>query len=123
MKRVYLLLGWGIVALGVIHMLATPRYFKTLTGAALWFFSGGMTIALTGAINLLNRQYGRVAPGLRRVCIGANVMAIAFAAVAGMANRASVGEFALVFALFGGALALSLTRSALSPSQEEGRAT
>jgi hypothetical protein len=62
MKRLYALIGWAIVALGTMHMLATFRFFHTLNGAALWFFTGGLAIALTGALNLLQSAYGRAAP-------------------------------------------------------------
>lgn len=113
MKRIYLFLGWGIVILGAIHMLATMRFFKSVTGAALWFFSGGMAMSLTGALNLLNRSYGQIAPGLRKVCIGANIIMTAFGILAGAVNRASIAEFVLVLGLCGGATALSLTRGAL----------
>jgi hypothetical protein len=42
-------------------MLATLHFFKTLASAALWFFSGGIAMALTGALNLLNRALGQAA--------------------------------------------------------------
>jgi hypothetical protein len=95
-------------------MLATPHFFKTLTGAALWFFSGGIALALTGALNLLHRAYGRIAPGLRKVCIGTNVFMLAFGIVSGAVSGASVAELALVLGLLGGATALSLSRGALT---------
>jgi hypothetical protein len=112
MKRIYLFLGWGLVGLGVLHCLAAFR-LAALTTSALWFFSGGVTIVLTGALNVLNRRYGAAAPGLRWVCIGANVVATAFGIVYGIVGRASLGELVLVIGLVGGALVLSLTRSVL----------
>lgn len=113
MKRLYLILGWGLVSLGAIHMLATAQFFKTLTGAALWFFSGGIAMSLTGALNLLHRVYGRIAPGLRWVCIATNIVMTAFAITVGIVSHASVAEFVLVLGLCSGATALSLTRGAL----------
>lgn len=114
MKRLYLVLGTGIVILGVVHMLATTRFFAELSGAALWFFSGGMMMVLIGALNLLNRAYGRIAPALRLVCIGATVIATVFGAVVGIVSQASTAEFALVLGLFGGAAAVSLSRASLA---------
>ena len=114
MRRLYLSLGWGIVLLGLVHMVATGRYFSELTGASLWFFSGGMMIALVGALNLLHSAYGRIALALRVVCIGTNAVATVFGAVSGTVNQASVPEFVLVLGLFGGATVLSVRPGSLA---------
>ena len=111
MNYLYAILSWGIVALGVVHMLATFRLFHTLNGAALWFFSGGIALALTRAINLLRRVYGHIAPGLRRVCIGTNVMMTIFAVLSGVVTHANISQLTLVLGLLGGATALSLRRN------------
>ena len=55
MKYLYAILSGGMVALGVLHMLATFRLFHTVNTAALWFFSGGIALVLTGTLNLLHR--------------------------------------------------------------------
>ena len=114
MNLLYAFISWGIVALGVVHMLATLHFFKTLTSAALWFFSGGIAMALAGALNLLHRAYGRGAPGLRNVCIGTNIMMLGFGIVSGVVGGAALAQFALVVGLIGGATVLSLRRGALS---------
>jgi hypothetical protein len=113
MKYLYAILSWGMVALGVLHMLATFRLFHTLNTAALWFFSGGIVLVLTGSLNLLHRVYGRIAPGLRRVCIGTNIFMTIFGVVSGIVTHASIAGFTLVLGLIGGATVLSLSRSAL----------
>ncbi len=113
MTFLYAFVSWGIVALAVLHMVATLHFFKTFTSPALWFFSGGITLALTGALNLLHRAYGRVAPGLRKVCIGTNIIMLAFGIISGVVSGASVAALALVLGLMGGATALSLSRRAL----------
>jgi hypothetical protein len=115
MHRVYLVMGLGIIALGAVHIAATPRYFPHLTSAAVWFASGGLAMILTGALNLLRRAYGDVAPGLRRVCVAANMVMTGFALLAGYAGRASVAEFALVLGLIGGATVLSAIPAAQRP--------
>ena len=118
MKYAYAILSWGIVALGVVHMLATFRFFHELNAAALWFFSGGIALALTGALNLLHRLYGHIAPWLRRVCIGANILMTLFGVLSGVVTHASIAQFMLVLGLIGGATVLSLTRRALSQPVE-----
>ena len=113
MKYLYAILSWGIVALGVLHMLATFKIFHTLNGAALWFFSGGIALGLTGTLNLLHRVYGRIAPGLRRVCIGTNILMTIFGVFSGVVTHASITGFTLVLGLIGGATVLSMNRRAL----------
>ena len=113
MKYLYAILSWGIVALGAVHMLATLRLQHALNISTLWFFSGGIALALTGTLNLLHRVYGRIAPGLRRVCIGTNIFMTIFGVLLGVVSHASIAGFTLVLGLIGGATALSLSRRAL----------
>ena len=110
MAKVYFVFGTGIILLGLLHLAAAVRGFEALTSEAIWFFSGGIAIVLTGALNLLNRAYGRIAPGLRFVCIGTNACMTVFSAAAGKATGASLVEYLVVLGLVGGATALSLTR-------------
>ena len=114
MRLAYLLFACGIVALGVVHMAATFRSFDTPSSAALWFFSGGIAMVLTGVLNLLNRAYGGVAPGVRVASVGANVAMTVFAVVAGLIGRASPGSFAIIVGLVGGTTVLSLIRRSSS---------
>jgi hypothetical protein len=113
MKYVYAILSWGIVALSVVHMLATFRIYHTLTSASLWFFSGGIALALTGSINLLHRTYGPIAPGLRWVCIGTNILMTMFGVLSGIVSHASIAGYILVLGLVGGATISSLSRRSL----------
>ena len=112
MHRLYATLGWGIIALGLLHVASTPR---SLTPSTLWFASGGLAMVLTGLLNLLNRSYGSQASGLRRVCIGVNAVMVAFALLSGIVNRAPASQLLIVLGLFGGAGALSVLRRALLP--------
>ena len=118
MRFLYAFISWGIVALGFVHMLATLYLFKTLTSAALWFFSGGIALALTGALNLLHRAYGPVAPGVRKVCIATNIFMLAFGIISGVVSGANIVQLVLVLGLMGGATALSLSRGALDRSAD-----
>jgi hypothetical protein len=104
MRKVYGVLSWGVIALGLFHMASTPR---ALTPAAVWFFGGGMAIVLTGALNLLSRRYGGTAPGLRWCCIAANAALTAFALVAGSVGRARLGALVVIAGWLGATTALS----------------
>jgi hypothetical protein len=117
MHRAYLIVSVGIIALGLVHIAATPRFFPALTSTAVWFASGGLAIILTGALNLLRRRYGEIAPGLRVVCVVSNVVMTTFALIAGYAGRASVLEFVLVLGLMGGATSFSLIPAAQRPAR------
>jgi len=113
MKYVYAILSWGIVVLGAVHMLATFRIYHTLNNASLWFFSGGIALVLTGSINLLHRTYGPIAPGMRWVCIGTNILMTMFGVLSGIVSHASIFGYTLVLGLVGGATILSLSRRSL----------
>ena len=120
MNRLYAFIGWAIVALGGLHMLATIRLYASTPAFRVWFFGSGLVMALGGALNLLNRAYGHSAPGLRIVCWIANVVLTLFGAVAGALTGASVAEYILIMSLLGGAFILSLGRSSLnSPHESE----
>ena len=107
MRRVYFVLSLGIIALGVIHITFTPRFFTRLTTAAVWFASGGIAIIMTGILNLLRRAYGETAPGLRAVCLVNNIVMTGFALLAGYTSRASALQFAFVIGVLGGATVFS----------------
>ncbi len=110
MRKVYGVLGWGIIALGLLHMASTPR---ALTPSAVWFFSGGMAIVLTGALNLLSRTYGGTASGLRWFCVATNAAMTAFTLVAGSVGRASFGALVAIAGWLGATTVFSLMRSAV----------
>ena len=112
LNRFYAFIGWAIVALGGLHMLATLRLSASTPVFRLWFFGAGMAMALVGALNLLHRAYGHSAAGLRIVCWTANIFLTLFAVVAGALTRASIAEYILIVTFIGSALILSFVRSA-----------
>jgi len=116
MRRTYLVLGWAIVLFGGVHMFAATRVFSGVTAHALWFFSGGIAMSLTGALNLLNHSYGAAAPGLRRVCVAANLVMTAFGVAAGIVDKASAAALVIVLGLEGSVTLLSMLRGSLAPS-------
>ena len=119
--RLYAFVGWAIVALGGLHMLATIRLAASTPAFRVWFFGSGLAMALGGALNLLNRAYGRSARGVRVVCWVANILLILFGAVAGRVTGASVVEYVVIMVLLGGTFILSLSRSSLNPQHESER--
>jgi len=95
----YAVASWALFALGVLHMAATPSRFDAVSSGALWFFSGGVLIVLVATLNLLNRTYGAAAPGLRRVCVAANIVNLGLAVVGGVVGHAGVVEWVVVLAI------------------------
>jgi hypothetical protein len=77
--RVHLAIGWTLAVLGLVHIAATPFFHKALTWPALWFLTGGVAMSLSGALNVLQRLYGPLAPGLVGVSISANLVMTAVA--------------------------------------------
>ena len=115
MKILYALFAAAILALGVLHMATTFRLSSSPV-AKVWFFGAGMAIALGGVLNFLNQRYGLSASGVRAACIGANVLMVCFAGVAGRVTGASVAVQAVMLTVLGCALILSALPSAsISP--------
>ena len=122
-RLVYALVSWALAILGVVHMTATTRYYDHhVASEALWFFSGGLLMALAAVLNLLNRAYGHVAPGLRWVCVGANVAITAFAVASGLAERAGAAQWAIVLGILVPLLVLSPSRRVLRAPTGSGAA-
>jgi hypothetical protein len=118
-NRLYAFVGWAIVVLGGLHMLATIRLSASTPAFRVWFFGSGIAMALVGALNLLQRAYGPAAPGLRVVCRIANVFLTLFAVVAGALTGASLVEYLVILGLLGGASILSFVpTSRKSPDAE-----
>ena len=113
--RFYAFVGWAIVALGVLHMLATLRLSASTPAFRIWFFGSGMAMALAGALNLLHRAYGHSAAGVRIVCWAANTLLTLFAIAAGAVSGASTGEYIVILSLVVAALVLSFLRAAHRP--------
>jgi len=104
----------------MLHMATTFRLSSTAV-FKVWFFGAGMAIALTGALNLLNRRYGLSAFGLRVVCIGTNVLMVGLSGVAGRVTGASAAEQVVMLTVLISALILSALRSASISPQSPAR--
>ena len=112
-SRLYAVVSWLLIALGAWHMALTPRLYHELAMPALWFFSGGMLIALSAAMNLVNRAYGATALGLRRTVIGANLAVALFAVFGGVVGRAPIWELAVILGLYAAIVILSCMPGAI----------
>jgi len=117
-KRLYALLAAAVVALGCLHMVTTFRLSSATPGGKVWFFGSGIAIVLAGVLNLLNRRYGRAAPGLRVACIATNLLVAVFAGVAGVLTGAGSMERVIMMALLVSVLILSALRSASVSSSQ-----
>jgi hypothetical protein len=115
-RRAYRILPWGIIVLGVLHMAATFRIHGCLTPAALWFFSGGLVLVFTGALNLINGGQAGEVPALRRFCQAVNVVVLCFTMLSGIVGGATAVELLIVVGLIGATTALSFVPSVRSTS-------
>jgi hypothetical protein len=115
--RLYGVLPWGIIALGVLHMAATWRYFDQLTQQALWFFNGGLVMVFAAVLNLVNRAHGVRATSLRIFTRVTNILLLGFALLAGLVGRAKPLELVVIVGVLGAIAVLSMTRKALNPSE------
>ncbi len=119
LKILYALFSAAVIAIGVLHMATTFRLSATPV-AKIWFFAAGIALVLAGVLNLLNRQYGLRAFGVRAACIATNVFMLCFAGVAGRVTNASVAEQILMLSVLASALILSTVRSAsISPEASQ----
>lgn len=114
MKRIYLFLALALLALGAVHTLVALRRLWPLSSSGVWFLSGGTTMLLTAALNLLNRSYGRTAGiGIRLTTVGANVVMVLSSILGGIATHATPLQFVLVLGVTGGLSLLSPFKQAL----------
>jgi hypothetical protein len=111
--RAHLAIAWSLIVLGVVHVAATWIFFSRVSGAALWFASGGIAMSLGGALNVLQRLYVAQAPGVWPACIAGNLamtaLAGTFVALAG-ARVVREPQFLLLLGLLVAITALSIRR-------------
>jgi hypothetical protein len=113
MARLYALLSWILVALGLLHVGSSVRFYQAISLPALWFVSGGLLILLGAILNLLNRSYGRQARGLRVATVFTNIVMAGVATAGGVLSRASAVQLLLVLGTYAAITALSCSRRVL----------
>ena len=124
MNKAETILAWVLIALGVMQWIATPVFFKTAEEPAFWFFGGGITLAVVGAMNLLRLRYARVARGLVLVSVGSNVAVALFWVAMGCAlaykfNRYPAAYIALALIAAAGVLSIVAAIRSASRRGEE----
>ncbi len=87
-----------------------------MNARALWFASAGLLLIVTGMLNLLNRAYGRAAPGLHWACVATNAVMFVFAILAGYAGAASDLQFVFIVGLMAATTLASALPAAIAPS-------
>lgn len=98
--------GQAMIALGVVHVAATPIFFSRLGEPAVWFVSGGLALALVGVLNLLP-----LVPAW--LLLGTNLGATAFVVLLGAVVHATLigaPQVLLALALAATAACLVLAR-------------
>jgi hypothetical protein len=53
METGVLIVAIAIMALGTLHIIVTPRFYKGLTIDTLWFISGGLTLIFLAFLNII----------------------------------------------------------------------
>jgi asparagine N-glycosylation enzyme membrane subunit Stt3 len=56
MKKLYKILSYLLILLGVIHIAFTPVFVSTFSPAAVWFVAGGLALVFLGLLNLIAIQ-------------------------------------------------------------------
>ena len=76
MRRLDIIVGWLLIALGAVHTSLTRRVDPSLGINAIWFACGGLFMITIGALNLLRVAYGAVARGIYVVSFVANLVLV-----------------------------------------------
>ena len=74
MRTLDIIIGWLLIAFGVVHISLTRRVHPDIDINAIWFASGGLLMITIGALNLLRVAYSSVAKGIYVVSVIANIV-------------------------------------------------
>ena len=74
MRTLDIIIGWLLIAFGVVHISLTRRVHPDIDINAIWFASGGLLMIIIGALNLLRVAYSSVAKGVYVVSVIANIV-------------------------------------------------
>src|SRR5438477_12756909 len=76
MRKLDIIIGWLLIAFGVVHISFTRRVHPKVGIEAIWFVSGGLLMITIGALNLLRVAYSSVAKGVSVVSVIANLVLV-----------------------------------------------
>jgi hypothetical protein len=74
LRTLDIILGWLLIAFGVVHISLTRSVHPDIDINAVWFASGGLLMITIGALNLLRVAYSSVAKGVYVVSVIANIV-------------------------------------------------
>jgi hypothetical protein len=74
LRTLDIIIGWLLIAFGVVHISLTRRVHPDIDINAIWFASGGLLMITIGALNLLRVAYSSVAKGVYVVSVIANIV-------------------------------------------------
>jgi hypothetical protein len=74
LRTLDIVIGWLLIAFGVVHISLTRRVHPDIDINAIWFASGGLLIVTIGALNLLRVAYSSVAKGVYVVSVITNIV-------------------------------------------------
>lgn len=78
MKSLYKVITFLLLLLGIIHEVATPLFYATLTIDTVWFIGGGLVLILTALINFINMMTYSSKVAVRYICNMSNVVGLAY---------------------------------------------
>jgi hypothetical protein len=74
LRTLDIIIGWLLIAFGVVHISLTRRVHPDIDINAIWFASGGLLMITIGALNLLRVAYSSVAKGVYVISVIANIV-------------------------------------------------
>ena len=99
MKSFDQVIAWTIATIGVLHAGTTWLIYKQFSMAAVWFFDAAVVLWFTAALNLLRIRYATVAPGIRVVSIGANLLVLATVLTVALRSKTAQNLTGVAFCL------------------------
>lgn len=101
MKTLYKVSTFLILALGILHICLTPRFFSSFTQNTLWFVSGGLMIVFVSFFNFILMKDANGERTIRMLCHTANIISLLFAsamfALAYLRAHPSASSWAVLF--------------------------
>ncbi len=79
MKTLYKISTFLILALGIVHISATPVFFRSATESAMWFISGGLMMVFISFFNFILMKSASGERSVRLLCHIANLAGLIFA--------------------------------------------
>ena len=103
-RRLQLVSGSLLTALGLVHVLVTFVQYESATLDALWFLGSGLFVLVSGSLNVIAARTTSVgtqlAPGVQPVTLVANVAGVVLAGTFVWLTRARQPQGPILLVLF-----------------------